>query len=159
MNRDEGAITELFSFDTPEKFTDFLVDLVVDPSLPTEVRKNLEQQARTIAQRPARELEKRFLSTAVLRLRPVRDAALATATNARELMKISAAIDLAREHLLARAATRDADAGLADTAVGEAQRKANEDIAAATAACAARRRWRGRQPAHHRRSRTTPQDR
>ncbi len=127
MNRDEGAITELFSFDTPEKFTDFLIDLVVDPSLPTEVRKNLEQQARTIAQRPARELEKRFLSTAVLRLRPVRDAALATATNARELMKISAAIDLAREHLLARAATRDADAGLADTAVGEAQRKANEE--------------------------------
>ncbi|MEV6923945.1 hypothetical protein AB0M46_05455 [Dactylosporangium sp. NPDC051485] len=127
MNRDEGAITELFSFDTPERFIDFLIDLVVDVKLPIEVRKNLEQQARTIAQRPARELEQRFLSTAVLRLQPVREATASLTTSARDLAQSAAAIDLARNHIVARATARDTDAEVADADAAVAHGNATEE--------------------------------
>jgi hypothetical protein len=127
MNRDEGAITELFSFDTPEKFVDFLIDLVVDVKLPTEVRENVAQQARSIAQRPAHELEQRFLSTAVLRLQPVRDAALSLLSHARELSSIKAAIDLARGRLLKRARDLDDVVAVAEAHAGQAHRDANQE--------------------------------
>ncbi|MFI5867868.1 hypothetical protein [Streptomyces sp. NPDC051546] len=74
MNLDEGAITDLFQFDSAEGFLELLIDLVVDPAQPTSVRNNVETQAGRLAQRPARDLELRFLTGALTRLRPLQQA-------------------------------------------------------------------------------------
>ncbi|WP_338676724.1 hypothetical protein V1460_29975 [Streptomyces sp. SCSIO 30461] len=79
MNVDEGAITELFQFDSHEGFLELLIDLVVDPTQPAKLRDNLKEQAERLAQRPARELEMQFLTGALIRLRPLQQAVADTA--------------------------------------------------------------------------------
>lgn len=130
MNRDEGAITELFSFASPERFLDFLIDLVVDPADPVQVRANLEQQAATMARKPAFAAEQRFLAAAMHMLGPVQSAAAAVTGGASALLAaVDAAERLAWHQVLAAAALeRQAGAHSEQALADEEQARASRRI-------------------------------
>ncbi|MDA7980496.1 MAG: hypothetical protein MPJ50_17195, partial [Pirellulales bacterium] len=51
MNRREGGADELFRFTSHEAFVDFLLELVLDPSLGSRVQKNIEQHRKDLRKR------------------------------------------------------------------------------------------------------------
>lgn len=72
MNQREGGADDLFKFDEAEDFVDFLLDMVLDPSLANGVRTNIETFRRELKERnetllPMRELLAGLLS----RLEPI----------------------------------------------------------------------------------------
>ncbi|MGY5079231.1 hypothetical protein ACWIGX_19420 [Streptomyces nigrescens] len=122
MNQDEGAITELFKFETVEKFLDFLIDMVVDASAPTAARAALSKHADKLAARPARELEGRFLAEAVLRLRPVQKAAADSTVAEQAHSEQIRLAQRAGEHIQAQAERREQEsASLRERAEAAAQ--------------------------------------
>lgn len=125
MNKDEGGITELFTFKTCEDFADFLIDMVVDEAAPAAARASLGKHADKLALRPDRELEGRFLAEAVLRLKPVQKATAGLTGAQHTLVRQVALARRAGEHVQGRAErlAREAEklAGLAATAKEEAQ--------------------------------------
>ncbi|MFJ2627666.1 hypothetical protein ACIO6T_30770 [Streptomyces sp. NPDC087532] len=103
MNKDEGGITELFTFKTCEDFADFLIDMVVDEAAPVAARASLCKHADKLATRPDRELERRFLAEAVLRLKPVQKATADLAGARYALVRQMSLARRASEHIQARA--------------------------------------------------------
>ena len=74
MNHREGGADELFRFDEPEQFVDFLLDLVLDPSLAEAVRRNIQGQRDDLKERTAKLLPMRELLTGLLaRLQPIEE--------------------------------------------------------------------------------------
>ncbi|WP_329025721.1 hypothetical protein [Streptomyces sp. NBC_00690] len=126
MNLDEGAITELFQFDSAEGFLELLIDLVVDPAQPTTVRTNVKNQAERLAKRPARELELRFLTGAITRLRPLQQAIADTTSLHGQMATVHAAGELACTWISARRDTLTAQQAAADTSASQAQQKAEQ---------------------------------
>ncbi|MBB3084191.1 hypothetical protein [Geodermatophilus sabuli] len=63
MNHSEGGVAELFTFDTPGKFIDLLIDLTVDPGEPDLVAKNLRDVADILAAKPRHQLGAQFCET------------------------------------------------------------------------------------------------
>ncbi|MCZ0973088.1 hypothetical protein O1L55_20240 [Streptomyces albulus] len=126
MNLDEGAITELFQFDSAEGFLELLIDLVVDPTQPTTVRTNLKNQAERLAKRPARELELRFLTGAITRLRPLQQAVADTAALNGHVASAHAAGELACTWIGARRDTLTAHKASLAASASEAQQKAEQ---------------------------------
>ncbi|MCX5115396.1 hypothetical protein OOK13_44645 [Streptomyces sp. NBC_00378] len=111
MNKDEGGITELFTFKTCEDFADFLIDMVVDEAAPSAARASLCKHADKLATRPARELEGRFLAEAVLRLKPVQKATAGLAKAQHALVQQMSLARRAGEHIQARTGRLNEEAG------------------------------------------------
>ncbi|MFF7413355.1 coiled-coil domain-containing protein [Streptomyces lydicus] len=126
MNLDEGAITELFQFDSAEGFLELLIDLVVDPTQPTTVRNNLKSQAVRLAKRPARELELRFLTGAITRLRPLQQAVADVAALNGEMASVHAAGELACSWISARRDTLTAQQTAATASAERAKQQAEQ---------------------------------
>lgn len=63
MNHSEGGVAELFTFDTPGKFIDLLIDLTVDAGEPDLVAKNLRDVADILAAKPRHQLGVQFCET------------------------------------------------------------------------------------------------
>lgn len=126
MNLDEGAITEFFQFDSAEGFLELLIDLVVDPTQPTTVRANLKNQAERLAKRPARELELRFLTGAITRLRPLQQAVADSAALNGQMAAAHAAGELACTWIGARRNALTAQKASLAAGASEAQQKAEQ---------------------------------
>ncbi|MEU6885623.1 hypothetical protein ABZ918_10495 [Streptomyces viridosporus] len=124
MNQEEGGITDLFTFSTPEAFVDFLIDMITDVSGPAAARAAMAEHADKLAARPARELEQRFLAEAILRLRPVQKSAADLVAADRALHGQTQLAHRTAHHLLARAEWQQQESSLlrdrAETAAREA---------------------------------------
>lgn len=74
MNEREGGADELFKFKEAEHFIDFLLDMVLDPSLADGVRTNIETFRRELKERNETLLPLRDLLTGIIsRLEPITD--------------------------------------------------------------------------------------
>ncbi|MFB7211103.1 hypothetical protein [Streptomyces sp. NPDC056255] len=124
MNKDEGGITELFTFKTCEDFADFLIDMVVDEAAPSAARASLCKHADKLATRPDRELERRFLADAVLRLKPVQKATAGLTGAQHALVQQMSLARRAGEHIQARAAHLVQEAGDLARRAEDAKREA-----------------------------------
>ena len=72
MNQREGGADDLFRFDEPEQFIDFLLDLVLDPKHAEAVRKNIETFRYELKERSQKLVPMRDLLTGLIsRLEPV----------------------------------------------------------------------------------------
>lgn len=92
MNRREGGADEMFRFDEHEQFVDFLLEMVLDPSLGDSVRKNIEAYRHELKERKNRYLPERELLDGVLqRITP-----LAEISHKRGLLFSSAAVTRSR---------------------------------------------------------------
>ncbi|MFJ3977869.1 hypothetical protein [Streptomyces sp. NPDC090021] len=131
MNLDEGAITELFHFDTAEGFLELLIDLVIDPTQPMTVRTNVKSQAERLARRPARELELRFLTSAITRLRPLQQAVADERALHGRMGSVHAAGELACTWIRARRTALTEQQAAADLGAVKAQRQAGQSRARA----------------------------
>lgn len=129
MNKDEGGITELFTFKTCEDFADFLIDMVVDEAAPAAARASLDKHADKLALRPDRELEGRFLAEAVLRLKPVQKATASLAGAQHTLVRQVALARKADEYVQGRARRLAKEA----EALSELAATAKEEAAGAVA--------------------------
>jgi hypothetical protein len=68
MNRSEGGISKIFTFDSAATFVDFILDMVAAPSQANECAGILTQHASNLFARPVHLLEQRFLADAGRRL-------------------------------------------------------------------------------------------
>lgn len=72
MNQREGGADELFRFDEPEQFIDFLLELVLDPKHAEAVRKNIETFRQELKERSQKLVPMRdLLGGLIARLEPV----------------------------------------------------------------------------------------
>jgi hypothetical protein len=90
MNESEGGIEHQFLYANADEFVNYLLKLIVDPSIPDDVAKILTQVTAELATRPAVEADLRFCVEAMDRLTEL-DAAWRTARDASELVRIATA--------------------------------------------------------------------
>ncbi|WP_326623927.1 MULTISPECIES: hypothetical protein [unclassified Streptomyces] len=128
MNKDEGGITELFTFKTCEDFADFLIDMVVDEAAPSAARASLCKHADKLATRPDRELEGRFLAEAVLRLKPVQKATAGLDGAQHALVRQMAVARRAGEYIQSRAGHLTQEAGNLARRAEDAKREAEAAV-------------------------------
>jgi hypothetical protein len=134
MNESEGGIEHQFLFATPDDFVNYLLKLIVDPSIPNDVAKILAQVTAELATRPAVEADLRFCVEAMDRLTEL-DAAWRTARDASELVRIATAeARLLRGSLLLAADMATAEAEAAKEATEAAFADAARHRAASDAA-------------------------
>lgn len=69
MNQREGAADELFRFRNDAEFIHFLFEMVSDPSAANQIVRNMAAQQENLEQRPRWLLERKFLESAVVRVR------------------------------------------------------------------------------------------
>ncbi|MCG8555419.1 MAG: hypothetical protein MJD61_09060 [Proteobacteria bacterium] len=87
MNRREGAADELFKFASARQFTDFVLELVLDPTQANAVSANVEGLRDKLARRPALAQERRFSVATREQLGPLREAIAAADTARAELAR------------------------------------------------------------------------
>lgn len=106
MNRSEGGIAKIFTFDSAATFVDFILDMVAAPSQAAECAGILAQHASNLFARPTHLLEQRFLADADRRLSELasaHDAVTTAQARGREAARAAAGL---RAGVLAAAAAR-----------------------------------------------------
>ncbi|MQA35285.1 hypothetical protein [Modestobacter roseus] len=124
MNHSEGGVAELFTFDTPGKFIELLIDLTVDPGQPDLVAGNLRNVADILAAKPRHQLGVEFcevLADKLDALATEHKAAAEAATLARDAAGatrgLAAALSAAADrHTAAQRTLTESLAGLAEAA-------------------------------------------
>jgi hypothetical protein len=134
MNESEGGIEHQFLFATPDDFVNYLLKLIVDPSIPDDVARILAQVSAELATRPAVEADLRFCVEATDRLTEL-DASWRTARDAAELVRIATAdARLLKGSLMLAAEMASGEAQEAKEATETAMTEAARHRAAADAA-------------------------